>query len=518
MRHIRHFEETDNMRCYIYLRKSRKDEKYIDEPMEVTLEKHKNTLLDVAKNLGIIIVRIYKEVVSGDTIAARPQMLDMISAIENDTDNIDGILVMDIDRLGRGNMRDQGFLLELLKWHSIRIVTPDHILDLNDEYDEDSFEDDAHFARRELKRIKRRMQRGRIASLEAGLWIWPVRPYGYDLNKRILTPNPAEAEVVRKMFDLYVNHNCGAGKLANYLEEHHITRSDGSMQWERTTVTRMLQNPVYIGKIAKDKRIYKNKDGRRVSSKLKPPEEWTIFEGRHEGIVDEDIFYQARQKAKERYQPHVHINKSVSNPLAFFLKCSVCGKTMRQRTKSDKPNSLRCYCGQTASAYVHVVENKLVEMLIDYLGEAEVKYSQEKTEDMLQQERSIMKAALDTAEKELSDLRSQRERQYEMLEKGIYDEQTFLDRSESIRSLIIEAEDNVRKCEVNLEAVDSSVEITKMLLPKVRNAKEVLLHAYPQFSPEDKNAFLQTLVERVVYEKKKGAKPTDFKLFITPKL
>ena len=76
----------------------------------------------------------------------------------------------------------------------------------------------------------------------------------------------------------------------------------------------------------------------------------------------------------------------------------------------------------------------------------------------------------------------------------------------------------MRKCEANLEAVDNSVEIRKMLLPKVQNAREVLLHAYPQFSPEDRNAFLQTLVERVVYEKKKGAKPTDFKLFITPKL
>lgn len=518
MRHIRHFEETDNMRCYIYLRKSRKDEKYIDEPMEVTLEKHKNTLLDVAKNLGIIIVRIYKEVVSGDTIAARPQMLDMISAIESDTDHIDGVLVMDVDRLGRGNMKDQGFLLELLKWHNIRIVTPDHILDLNDEYDEDSFEDDAHFARRELKRIKRRMQRGRIASLEAGFWIWSVRPYGYDLNKRILVPNPTEAEVVRKMFDLYVNHNCGAGKIVNYLREHNIPRSDGTTDWERTTITRMLQNPVYIGKISKDKRVYKIKDGKRVTSKRKPPEEWTVYEGRHEAIVDEEIFRQAREKAKERYQPHVHINKAVSNPLAFFLKCSVCGKTMRQRTMSTKPNSVRCCCGQTASTYIHVVEAKLVEMLVDYLGEAEIKYSQERTEDALQQERSIMKFALDAAEKELSDLRAQREKQYEMLEKGIYDEQTFLVRSESIRTLIIEAEENVRKCEANLEAVDNSVEIRKMLLPKVQNAREVLLHAYPQFSPEDRNAFLQTLVERVVYEKKKGAKPTDFKLFITPKL
>lgn len=511
---MKRFEDTDNMRCYVYLRKSRKDEKYTDEPIEVTLDKHKNKLLEVAKNLGIIIVRMYKEIVSGDTIAARPEMLEMISAIENDIDDIDGILVMDVDRLGRGNMRDQGFLLELLKWHNIKIVTPDHVLDLNNEYDEDSFEDDAHFARRELKRIKRRMQRGRIASLEAGYWIWAVKPYGYDLNKRLLTPNPEEAAIVRLIFDLYVNKNCGATKIARYLKEHNIKRAAGDISWERTTITRMLQNPVYIGKIAKNKRNYKVQGGKRIESSLKPPEEWTIYEGKHKGIIDEELFFKARQISKERYLPHVHKNKSVTNPLAYFLKCSVCGKTMRQRTDSKKPNSIRCYCGQTASTYIHVVENKLVKMLIDLLEELKVKYSEIKTDDTIEQECLVMRKSLDAAESELADLKKQREKQYEMLEKGIYDEATFLRRSESIRQLIIEAEERIEKCYVNLEAAKNSKEIFKTTLPKIVNAKEILEHAYPEFSPEDKNAFLQTVVNTVTYEKKKGAKPSDFKLYI----
>src|SRR5690606_35391570 len=104
----------------------------------------------------------------------------------------------------RGNMQEQGFILNTFRANKVLIVMPHKTLDLNDESDEFQADISSLFARQELRMITRRMQRGRDLSAEAGNYIGTRPPFGYDIepleNGRTLKPNE-QAEIVRMIFE-----------------------------------------------------------------------------------------------------------------------------------------------------------------------------------------------------------------------------------------------------------------------------------------------------------------------------
>ena len=93
------------MSYFIYARKSRKDADLEALGIDV-LERHITTLLELAKTLLLPIGAIYREVVSGDSIDSRPVMSQVMAEVESCM--WDGCLVMDVDRLARGDTIDQG--------------------------------------------------------------------------------------------------------------------------------------------------------------------------------------------------------------------------------------------------------------------------------------------------------------------------------------------------------------------------------------------------------------------------
>lgn len=166
------------MSYLIYLRKSRKDvelEQYGDEE---TLARHERVLLDLAKTNGYEIGAIYREVVSGETISARPEMQRLISEVEQGL--WDGVLVMEVERLARGDTIDQGIVARAFKLSSTKIVTPVKTYDPDNEYDEEYFEFGLFMSRREYKTINRRIQRGRVSAAKEGKYVSSTPPYGYD--------------------------------------------------------------------------------------------------------------------------------------------------------------------------------------------------------------------------------------------------------------------------------------------------------------------------------------------------
>lgn len=115
----------------MYLRKSRAEE---NEDTQTVLARHKAQLTQYAAAHEIKVSKIYEEVVSGDSLFVRPRMIELLKDIESE--KYTGVLCTDIDRLGRGNMKEQGLILETLKDANTAIITPDKIYDLNNEIDE----------------------------------------------------------------------------------------------------------------------------------------------------------------------------------------------------------------------------------------------------------------------------------------------------------------------------------------------------------------------------------------------
>ena len=162
----------------LYVRKSRADAEAEARGEGETLSRHINTLLDLAKRRHLDITQIYREIVSGETIAARPVMQQLLSEVEQGVWT--GVLVMEVERLARGDTVDQGIVAQTFKFSDTKIITPIKDYDPNNEFDEEYFEFGLFMSRREYKTINRRLQRGRLASVKEGKYVGSQSPYGYE--------------------------------------------------------------------------------------------------------------------------------------------------------------------------------------------------------------------------------------------------------------------------------------------------------------------------------------------------
>lgn len=501
------------MNVCIYLRKSRAEE---NMSIKEVLSRHKTTLLSYAKKKNYIVLNIKEEVVSGESIARRPKMLELLQEVEDD--KYDAVLVMDIDRLGRGNMREQGLILETFKDYTTKIITPRKTYDLTDEFDEEFSEFEAFMARRELKIIKKRLQRGRLKSIEDGNYISPYAPYGYDKKDKTLVINDHEANVIKLIFDLYVNHGYGDTKIVNYLEDKKIPNKNGSINWAKTTIRRMIRNPVYIGKITWNKRVYKYQENGKRTSKFRNKDEWTIHEGKHPSIVEEDIFNKAQMLSKNRYTPHLHSNKKLRNPLANLVKCGSCDATMTTRTCKGKKDSIRCYknCG-VKSSYIELVEERVLNIVLNEFKR--IKYEFElKKEHANITELEVLESTIKTNIRELSTLNRQKEKLYDLLEQEIYDNDTFLNRMNTISQKIHSVNIDIKGLHRQLFKLKEDEHRANNQTPHINDSISCIEDTYHALNAEQKNKFLKTIIQKIIYFKDKDANKDGFTLKVVLKI
>ena len=214
-----------------YARKSRSDDPLLS--VEEVLEKHEHIMDEwCERNLGATVPEnnAFKEVVSGETIQARPEFQKVLRLIESP--KYKAILTVDAQRLSRGDLEDIGRLMKLLKLTNTLVITPERIYDLRDQYDWDAFEMELRRGNDYLNYYKKIQKRGKLLSISQGNYIASIPPYGYEKIKvsdgkrkcPTLKEKKEEADVVRLIFDLYVNKDMGCANICNYLDSMN-TRS-----------------------------------------------------------------------------------------------------------------------------------------------------------------------------------------------------------------------------------------------------------------------------------------------------
>lgn len=251
----------------IYLRKSRADLEAEAHGEGETLARHERLLLDLAKRENYSITQIYREVVSGETISDRPVVQHLLQEVEQGL--WDGVLVVEVERLARGDTMDQGRVALAFQACDTLIITPLKVYDPNNEYDEEYFEFGLFMSRREYKTINRRLQRGRIATLKEGKYASGSVPYGYKSvripNDKGYTFRPVEeeAQIVQLIFKLYTDgqkqpdgsmRQIGTRTISKTLDKMNVATPRKASAWSDTTVLGILHNPVYIGKISWNKK------------------------------------------------------------------------------------------------------------------------------------------------------------------------------------------------------------------------------------------------------------------------
>jgi DNA invertase Pin-like site-specific DNA recombinase/uncharacterized protein YlaN (UPF0358 family) len=425
----------------IYLRKSRKDKSLEDNGID-TLERHEKALRDLAERQGLEIGEVYREVVSADSIEDREEMKRLLKDVHNN--KWAGVLVFELERLARGDTKDQGIVAEAFKYSETLIITPIKTYDPNNETDETYFEFGLFMSRQEYKTIKRRLNAGVILSILEGNYLAPIAPYGYDIvdrgrRDRTLKPND-KAKIVQMMFRWYTVDKISFCEIAQKLTDMGVPSPKGYSYWTSFSVTKIIKNDAYIGKVRhgkwKDVKEYDQETGKlKTVQRLQKDEDVIIADGKHPALIDMDTWNIA--VSRHTLNTRIRKNTELSNPLAGLLRCSECGlmmqykKTVRPtktyewfRHRSDYATNCNC----NTSDYKDVMD-ALVFTLREYIADFEVKL--EGTSKVEAQQHADM---ISEMEKNLEALKARRKKVLIAYEDDVYTKEEFEERKADINA------------------------------------------------------------------------------------
>ena len=453
----------------IYLRKSREDEELKGE----TLARHEKMLTEYCARNNLQISKVYKEVVSGESIANRPQMQQLLDDVAAGL--YSGVVCVEIERLSRGNQIDQVEILEVFKSSKTKIYTLQKIYDLSkEEIDEEYFEFALFMSRREYKMITRRLQRGRLQATKEGYFIGNNLPYGFNKERRdkgyVLVPNDKEADVVRYIFNEYIA-GVGTNSIAKALNDKGIKTKHGSF-WVNTRIIDTIKNKVYIGMIHSTKlNIWVN--------------------GQHEALIDPATFEQA-QVIYNTKAPKVRKNDKMKNPLAGLVKCGCCNMLMQRNSNRYKYEYLLCNrnpsCTNRKAVRLEYVESEVLKELKAALKG--FNYFLDNSHEELKAKRNSNANELDLLHKELKTKEVQIERACDLLEQGIYDIELFKKRTVSLENDIANIKQRIEK--IKATPLDDDIK-AKQAIPIL----EKVLEKYPTLDIEQKNKLLRAIIKSI---------------------
>lgn len=487
-----------------YLRKSRDDDP--NATVEETLSKHEEILRNwVDRNLSgpIPEENIYREVVSGETLDGRPEVLKLLQRINSP--KIKAILIVEPQRLSRGDLEDCGRLMKLLRYTRTQVITPSKIYNLEDDFDRESFERELKKGNEYLEYYKKIQERGKMLSISDGCFIANRPPYGYKKlvlkeGKRdihTLEIDEEKAKIVRLIFDWHVNQNMGLGIIANKLNEMKIPSPRGSI-WTYNGLRDLVTNEHYTGKVRwnynKQQFVVIDGEIKRVRLKRK---DYLLTEGRHEAIIDEETFYKAFGKRKQG-KPRTKESFETKNPLAGVMFCSKCGRAIVLRPPGAKGELPRYMCGKQhicgngstiADEVIVQVSDALKKAIADFrteLDETDTAATKRQTMTI-----SIMEQRLKTLEqKEISLWEKYSE---EAMPKAIFEKlnaKVLADKEDVIRSLN-EAKLNVLNADIYVERISNFHAALTAL-----NDNDV--------SATETNKLIRTCIKRITYSREKS--------------
>lgn len=489
---------------FVYLRKSRSDDPLLS--VEEVLSKHEAILDEWAiNNIGAVVPEEnkFREVVSGETIEARPEVQKVLKLIESP--KVKAILTVEVQRLSRGDLEDAGRLIKILRYTNTLVITPTKIYNLNDEYDRDAFERELKRGNEYLEYQKKIMNRGRLLSVQQGHYIGSISPYGYDKTIVLdgkkkchtLRINEAEAPIVQMIYDMYVTEDMGRTNIANRLNSLGI-KPRKSPLWTQSNIKDILENPHYVGKVKWNyRKIVKNiEDGEVVISRPKNNmDDIMLFDAIHPRIISDELFEAAQEKSGKNHRAKA--TTKLRNPLSGLIYCQ-CGRAMSYRTYTKdgvERSSARLLCDnqahcKTASCLYDEIYKKVCDILEENIQNFKIEMENKKSNSAEHRENLIKRLQRKMEELEKKELSQWEKYSEEAMPKEIFEKlnEKVLQEKESVANAIKEALNT-------LHEVDNFEE----KIYNFTDALEALKN--PEVSAQQKNRLLKKCIKRITYNK-----------------
>ena len=401
----------------------------------------------------------------------------------------------------------------------------------------------------ERENIRVQTMEGRMQKAKEGKWNGGFAPYGYSLIDGKLEVNEEEAVAIRMIFDQYVNTDLGANGIAKYLENHgihKIARQNGKNPlFAAALIRRIIQNPVYSGKISYGRRRTEKVHGTRNEYRQVKKDDYLLVDGLHEALVSEEVWEQAQVKVAAQAKKYEKVNRDKREKihlLSGILKCPVCGagmygnKSIKKRKDGSNYKDFYYYgCKHRNMTRGHKCDYKKQvheEMLDASVAEVISKLvSNPKFSDLI---RNKINMEVDTSalDQEIENYKIQLRKLYHNkdtilsdMDSFDYEDKHYQRRKTDLENHLYKTYDKIDDAEellVSAKAKKRSLLADKITGDNIYKALVFFDKLYAQMNEAEKREFLSQLVDNVqIYEERKEngqwLKSIEFKLPIIEK-
>ena len=401
----------------------------------------------------------------------------------------------------------------------------------------------------ERENIRVQTMEGRMQKAREGKWNGGFAPYGYSLIDGKLEVNEEEAVAIRMIFDQYVNTDLGANGIAKYLENHgihKIARQNGKNPlFDAALIRRIIQNPVYSGKISYGRRRTEKVHGTRNEYRQVKKDDYLLVDGLHEALVSEEVWEQAQVKVAAQAKKYEKVNRDKREKihlLSGILKCPVCGagmygnKSIKKRKDGSNYKDFYYYgCKHRNMTRGHKCDYKKQvheEMLDASVAEVISKLvSNPKFSDLI---RNKINMEVDTSalDQEIENYKIQLRKLYHNkdtilsdMDSFDYEDKHYQRRKTDLENHLYKTYDKIDDAEellVSAKAKKRSLLADKITGDNIYKALVFFDKLYAQMNEAEKREFLSQLVDNVqIYEERKEngqwLKSIEFKLPIIEK-
>jgi DNA invertase Pin-like site-specific DNA recombinase len=490
----------------MYLRKSRSDDPTLT--VDEVLRNHEKELDEwCERNLGgkVPEANRYREIVSGEKLAERPEMQKLLNRLEDK--KIKYIICVEPTRLSRGYLDEIGFIIKNFRYNKIKVITPTKIFNLEDEYDRELFERELKRGNEYLEYAKKVMYKGRLRKCADGEWIAGA-PYGYKKlqykeGKRIvktLAIDEEKAEIVRMIYKWYAIDGMSIRGIENKLDDLKIVSPSGAIWRDAGSVTVMLQNPAYIGKV---RYSYKKSTTEVINQEFvtkykRDKDGCYLFDGLHTPIIDNELFELVQEKKK--YSVPVSAQREIANMFSGIVYCKKCGHAVKLLSSRPTAKYLLCRhakeCSSSGVRYEEFLElicNTLEQSIDDF----EIKLKDCGNNNEVEEHLKM----IELTEKKLKKL--------ERTEMAQWEAQTNPDVSQRMpqhifKSLNDKVVAEIRETKEMLKELYSTKPEKVNYEPKIATFKKAIEYIKDDsISPRLKNEFLKGFIERIEFNREK---------------
>lgn len=510
-------------RCAAYLRRSQQEAEYEQYGKFAILERHRKLLLDMAEDYGHTIQRFYKEVVSGETIAARDEFKTLLREIARGEWDI--IYVVEASRLGRGSGADQDKIINAFRFSRTWLVTEGKIYNPNLKADMRALRKELQKAYDERDNSIERLYRGRTRASKEGCYMPSRAPYGWQIawdgRNRTLEPHPVNYERMMSIYDM-LDDGQSMNHIAMLFNGLGYETSHGGKRWSSSAIRQIAQNTVNIGKITWEATTTEEGMDDETFEPVKvrvSHDDYIEVDGLHKGhcTLSVEKFERVQRKVEMRLPFSVVAGKGLQNPLAGLLRCAKCGMTLKHYVNKTMAKPTAIYTHQTfskvarfepctcKSVHVDFLMSALVETLSAMQRDREVQLTDEGRDD--RRERHM--AAIASCERDVESARDEKKRVMQGYRKGVYTDEEFVEEKKAV-------DGKIESLEQRLAELRETVPDDSKIEREVATIGKCIDIIKSDATPKETNDALKQFISRIEYENfaPRGTQKQDIRLRI----